>query len=877
MPTGSSNFTTPDTENADNGRSGGATQGTGDNGQVWNPTGGPNGTGAWEMPKEQQRFGTFDSSRWGGQGNDIDGNGNEIQGTSGAARDRDRYLGMAGPVNKAPVIDQTRSDETRDIGIGALGLLRNTAEGNSPSVAEQLGTKQGLDAQNAGYGIAASVRGGPAARAAAARTAQANAGTISQQTLASNRATRAGEMAQARGSYLGAASGMRGQDLGVATSQGNLDAGQRAADDARNSFFEGKAHDTQKADVGFQLGKSANDLNASNAANDLAQRQLEAGKAADQRLTNTALTTAQGGINAYNNTQKPDPDPNKMLSSEETKTDVVPMNTTAQKLKARTRAAGRSLVNDVEAAKLKKQAGDMQAHTEAQRAGMGMSTMNTPGNESAARGEYEVEGYDAKGSPKARVKDRAKMDPTNPYENQEWPSFDRAPPPASLTRGVEAAHAKDTGKHEPDIIREDPYNETLFGHGKPGYAKERAGKPGAFGSHEAKYDLGSGYSTDPFHDPWAHDRPNGADAPGTSDFNDSEGEVTDSRSRAIMGLPPLKAFRMPTPQQTMSDGKTKQNAKPVETPEEKKAREDKEDAETSAAFMKDSKPGVTFKKPETYEEMSKAIDERNAQDKEIAATKKREQQAPAVSYANKSDDKLQTEADSIKYVPLFGRWAQGKVDARRAETDDAKVERATRDRTYELKKAADARDFEAKYMAEGNSEPKTLLGSAAKRVADRVRDWNHNGEQSIGYRPPPRQMQSFTRGDDSEESLKAQEAADRIQYDREHPTTPSDENAKTGMKSEGSSPMEHANRAMAPYEYEYKDGFAQREGQHIGDKNVGPMAQNMEADPIAKTAIVKDPETGLLAIDKSKGLKLVMGGLADMQRQVDELKGRRRV
>jgi hypothetical protein len=89
------------------------------------------------------------------------------------------------------------------------------------------------------------------------------------------------------------------------------------------------------------------------------------------------------------------------------------------------------------------------------------------------------------------------------------------------------------------------------------------------------------------------------------------------------------------------------------------------------------------------------------------------------------------------------------------------------------------------------------------------------------------------------------------------------------------SPMAAANRSMAPSSYQYKPEFTPPE-QQPGETNVGPMANKMEANPVAKTAIVKDPNTGLLAIDKTKGLKLVMGGLSSLQTQVDRMQGGRR-
>lgn len=97
-------------------------------------------------------------------------------------------------------------------------------------------------------------------------------------------------------------------------------------------------------------------------------------------------------------------------------------------------------------------------------------------------------------------------------------------------------------------------------------------------------------------------------------------------------------------------------------------------------------------------------------------------------------------------------------------------------------------------------------------------------------------------------------------------TMQSDERTKT--------PMAGANRAMVAEPYAYKPEYAARNGQEPGELNVGPMAQRLAKDPVARTAVVEG-EDGMLAIDQGKGLKLVMGGVADLQRQVDDLKKKR--
>lgn len=105
--------------------------------------------------------------------------------------------------------------------------------------------------------------------------------------------------------------------------------------------------------------------------------------------------------------------------------------------------------------------------------------------------------------------------------------------------------------------------------------------------------------------------------------------------------------------------------------------------------------------------------------------------------------------------------------------------------------------------------------------------------------------------------------------------TTSDERAKYTDYGDDGGAMAAANRSMDPKSYSYKPGFAEREGQRVGETNVGPIAQNMRRDPVASTVIVEDPHSGLLGIDKDKGLKLTMGGLASLQKQVDDLRRKR--
>lgn len=77
---------------------------------------------------------------------------------------------------------------------------------------------------------------------------------------------------------------------------------------------------------------------------------------------------------------------------------------------------------------------------------------------------------------------------------------------------------------------------------------------------------------------------------------------------------------------------------------------------------------------------------------------------------------------------------------------------------------------------------------------------------------------------------------------------------------------------MQPYEYEYKPEYGGDEGQQPGEKNVGPMAQDMAKNPITGSAVIRRPD-GMLAVDMTKAGKLSLGAigyLAAEQRAMKE-------
>jgi hypothetical protein len=82
-------------------------------------------------------------------------------------------------------------------------------------------------------------------------------------------------------------------------------------------------------------------------------------------------------------------------------------------------------------------------------------------------------------------------------------------------------------------------------------------------------------------------------------------------------------------------------------------------------------------------------------------------------------------------------------------------------------------------------------------------------------------------------------------------------------------PMAKANRALKPSGYRYKEEFTPPD-QEPGEQNVGPMAQNLAADPVASSAVRKRPN-GLLALNRDKLSKLTAGGVGYLQERVDEI------
>jgi hypothetical protein len=945
MPNEFSNFTNRDvTSNPTQGYSGapGGSVGTDDPNKHWDPnTFNPQTgkMGAWVTTGTQTAGNastaspTFQTGAWGGTGNMVDGQGNEIKGTSGAALDANRYQDMGQhPQNASgPTIDQSRSNETRGYQDDAIDQIRQTAEGNVPSAAQKFGASQTVAAQNAAQSLGAGARGGAAFRAAAGRAAVNNSAAIGATGRLQGQALRAGEMAGARGQLFGASTQQRGQDLGVATSQAGLEAGQRASNDQRETFYEGLANDTKNAQLSHQLGRSASDDAAANASRATSLAEQKASQDRMDRNVSAGVGGVMGGVNAYNavgggqTTTKPNTNDDDITNSDERtkskvkplqyETDLVPedevkfgswkkqyapkdsgadydyrgafragekpgpdghwtdrfkkpnhptFSNESQYAAAGTpgRWEGDKFIKPMAEKDAKKLSDEGETMLAAQRAGLDAGPSVGPNRQ---RPEDVL-----------RARQRQMVD--NPYDDYDRSAFARSddkdtqPDTDALHKGIEERLAQDQPEH-PQMDPTNPYaHKSLFGNAPEGYAKSRANQAGnMFGRRR----IDASYKDRLWGD-GEKDAQTGS-APGTDDFDASSGRVKDKFSRQIM----------------VSDDRAKLIAAKQEAFQE-----------GADATLGGGVPEYMFQKGEVHKTEGRAAGssftrkDSGPQRAEVAAREKQGEAGrefiakgaagmavnPVVGagvIAGGARAAYQAEGPNQDAMPVPPPRKDAKVRQPGAIIREGDPAVATNDAIPGAETAYDAtRKF-------GTANKDKIPAGVRKAGSDAIRSYS---DAITKERPTP---QSF---DDAGKKLKGQptltEASEAEQErlrrqavelqtirdqgdlrglrERMGNDMVSDKRAKFGAHREG--PLASANRSMAASEYEYKPGFAEAEGQKLGEKNVGPMAQNLERDPIAKTAIVKDPKTGLLGVSIPKSLKLVMGGLASLQGEVDDMK-----
>ncbi len=99
----------------------------------------------------------------------------------------------------------------------------------------------------------------------------------------------------------------------------------------------------------------------------------------------------------------------------------------------------------------------------------------------------------------------------------------------------------------------------------------------------------------------------------------------------------------------------------------------------------------------------------------------------------------------------------------------------------------------------------------------------------------------------------------------------SDMGTKNMIQPSDARTKEDAARKMEGTPYSYKEEYRPKE-QEPGEVNVGPMAQNLEKNPITATTVKKDPKTGMRMVDMAKLVKVQSTEIAHLQNQIDGIK-----
>ena len=735
----------------------------------------------------------------------------------GVAGDVARYRGMANrDLGPGARIDQTQGNESRGIQGEGIGMLGARARGATTPAQYMMG-QQTRGAVDAVRSNAASIRGGAAARAAAGQAA----GAIGARTQAYGDQDRlalgARERADAAGQLLGASTEQRGQDLGVATDQAKLEQQQRALAAQAKNNYEGLGYDTKNAALGQQLGRTAADQNAANADRQQSLVESKASWGVTKDVAGAGIGGVSGGIQAYNKSQQPEkPNPYDYAGSD-------------PRLKTNVRDMTRSAV---------------------------VSKTNIK-------------------SPKERLRARTDTSGTNYEDGYDNSMFrksesDREPPPKSLTDAIEDK----VGENPGEISRTNPYGPSMHERidaakeDRTGYAHSRRGEAGAmFGDQAAAHES-------PQEDPFAKPK-----------------RFNNKRDQDI----------------AMSDVRTKKPAKWLDdymSNEEKPADYEDEDVKPT--------PKERLRARLEADDLGDVDDPKfNPQPPKMPAPTPRKPrmalQAVAERPIRPSDQKA---IDAIAQGTEAQRAMLGEPSTARAIAKDSPLEEDRGDRYAREVGRRDVAMSDPKAKAEAFK-----LGVAAAKsgssVADAV-DPKKKGERSpvsftrergeepgalkrgvdglvryggavgpapnAGYDALSASTQGAQRAiDPNSEPLSppqvAAQASDQLgrslrESDRE---MPSDPRAKSNVHE---TPMASAMRSMEPSSYEYKPEYTPPE-QEPGEENIGPMADKMKKNRIAKTAIV---DTGgkdhMLAIDKTKAIKLALGGLSDLQRQIDQMKRR---
>jgi len=220
-------------------------------------------------------------------------NGQREVGTSAFDKDVARYRDMAGASYGRPAItlDQGQADQSRGLQMGALEMLRRQGAGEAPSAAAILAQRANQNAvMHAGQQATA-------ARSLGGRIAATNmAGQQASQAMlagnAANANARATEISRGQGAYAGATAAARAGDIAAASTNAQLEAQQRALNEARQQRFEGMGFDARN-----EQQQAADRFARNQQAAELARRaqKMAAEGASDAQITQLLGAGAMAG------------------------------------------------------------------------------------------------------------------------------------------------------------------------------------------------------------------------------------------------------------------------------------------------------------------------------------------------------------------------------------------------------------------------------------------------------------------------------------------------------------------------------------------------------------------------------------------------------
>lgn len=806
---------------------------------------------------------------------------------------RARMLGEEAGNRAAFSNDFTQADQSRGYQTNSLDLLKGAAEGTAPSQAAILARQQGNAATAAATSMAGSVKGGPGARVAAMRAAMAGNAAAQQQNAQTAAAARAAEMAQARGQYAGASTAVAGTDLERQKIIAANENAQRERNDRMRSFYENMGFNIQKQDQDNQLQQEGM-ANGAWAAGRAATQQDEAfGFMKDTTYAKAAAggaAGAAGGIAAGSG--------GGTSTSDEAAKDILPAGSLAGMMGSNklTSPGGGSMTSTG-------WGGNYSGGAE-QIAGGGMDPMGGikfQNNEIA--GMRNMTGGVSQGLMRSDVATKNPRDIMySPGEIKNPVDFDQAMRDSfEKTDGARYGYFVEPYQRDPEM--------GVAG-ARRGYAAERAGQPGGmFGAQQgdaAPKDVGVAPGTDDFA---KHGAPVDLAAKDSGvDWNKGGATKAAAGGGGVGGS--LLGFLNGIANTTPSDVRGK-NVMYSDDKTKLAAAWDQGHAAALADVQKiDPKAGGRFAveiaaRRDHEKEGQRRVDEQLKANAERAkkagrAAPSAESQAEAARIVRESFDK-NNPVDADRHSYLTGprpsssyefntvsprRAARPTVVERpdrsvpapeaapmplpdmRATTSDEKAKRVVDldEGVVDLDKPEFDQRGQSRELwfrrdtPEDQARVKRGVEDSAGREADRT---------MAGYKASMERGASTKRVGDKDAAKLAKEADDMMAG-----FGASMAKGASAKKTDGHIPdvaMFAAMKSMKPSLYAYKPEFKPPE-QSPGEVQAGPMANNMERDPVAGTAIVKDPHTGLLAIDKDKALKLTMGSLAVLADDVEQLK-----